>query len=59
MEPKELMERARKVFGVVAENIGKEILDKVGPEKFEEVYIEELSKITGNKKLVENILKGE
>ncbi len=59
MEPQKYIDRAKKVFGPIAETIGKEVLEEVGTDKFEEEYIKRLSKITGNPKLVENILKGE
>ncbi|MCX8205651.1 MAG: hypothetical protein N3H30_00270 [Candidatus Micrarchaeota archaeon] len=56
--PRELMKRARKVLGPVAETIGTELtIQGLDDEEFEREYIERLAKITGNKKLVENILK--
>lgn len=59
-DPKTIIEKAKKVFGPVAETIGAEVLKEFGkgPE-FESNYIERLAKIVGNKKLVENIIRGD
>ncbi|MEM0437734.1 MAG: hypothetical protein QXU54_00355 [Candidatus Micrarchaeia archaeon] len=57
--PKELMDRAKKVLGPVAETIGTELtILGLDDEEFEKEYTDRLAKITGNRKLVENILKG-
>lgn len=57
--PRELMKRAKKVFGPVAETIGIELtILGLDDEEFEKEYTDRLAKITGNRKLVENILKG-
>jgi hypothetical protein len=55
---KRMVEKARRVFGPVAGTLAVEVLKESADEKaFGEMYSEKLAKITGNRALVENILK--
>jgi hypothetical protein len=55
--PEELIAKAKKVFGLVAETVGKDILKKFGDNDFEKNYVDELARISGNRSLIENILR--
>ncbi|MEM3364275.1 MAG: hypothetical protein QXS93_02070 [Candidatus Micrarchaeia archaeon] len=54
---KKMVEKAKKVFGPVAETLAAEALKRSRDEiSFRKEYIEELVRITGRRELVENII---